>query len=123
MGTFVGDHLFGAISLGDMTMYLLVFKQGQGALSTALGSVGGMYEDNLYLSNLYEFLAHPSTTQSGSATSSRVGGCNGGGRCGGAGIVDAGHRGEGVGVAVGSRRAVCWGRRRDAREVCRQIVQ
>jgi ATP-binding cassette, subfamily B, bacterial len=46
----------GAITLGDMTMYVMVFKQGQSALSSALTSIGGMYEDNLYLSNLYEFL-------------------------------------------------------------------
>ncbi len=44
------------ISLGDMTMYVLVFKQGQAALAAALSAIGGMYEDNLYLSNLYEFL-------------------------------------------------------------------
>jgi ATP-binding cassette subfamily B protein len=46
----------GRITLGDMTMYLLVFKQGQSALSSMLSSIGGMYEDNLYLSNLYEYL-------------------------------------------------------------------
>ncbi len=46
----------GTISLGDMTMYVLVFKQGQSALASALGAIGGMYEDNLYLSILYEFL-------------------------------------------------------------------
>jgi ATP-binding cassette, subfamily B, bacterial len=50
--------LSGGISLGDMTMYLLVFKQGQSALSSILSSIGGMYEDNLYLSNLYEYLEH-----------------------------------------------------------------
>ena len=41
-----------------MTMYLLVFKQGQSALSAILSAIGGMYEDNLYLSNLYEYLEH-----------------------------------------------------------------
>jgi ATP-binding cassette subfamily B protein len=46
----------GGISLGAMTMYLLVFKQGQSAVSAILSAVGGMYEDNLYLSNLYEYL-------------------------------------------------------------------
>jgi len=51
--------LKGTIGLGDMTMYLLVFKQGQSALSSLLSSVGGMYEDNLYLSNLYELLDYP----------------------------------------------------------------
>jgi len=39
-----------------MTMYVLVFKQGQSALSASLSAIGGMYEDNLYLSNLYELL-------------------------------------------------------------------
>jgi len=39
-----------------MTMYLLLFKQGQGAVSASLASIGGMYEDNLYLTNLYEYL-------------------------------------------------------------------
>jgi ATP-binding cassette subfamily B protein len=56
------------ISLGDMTMYLLVFKQGQAALTTALSSIGGMYEDNLYVSNLYEFLEYESDGSHGSAT-------------------------------------------------------
>ncbi|MBS2034135.1 ABC transporter ATP-binding protein [bacterium] len=49
----------GRLSLGEMSMYLLVFKQGQQAVTSSLSSVGGMYEDNLYLSNLYEFLQMP----------------------------------------------------------------
>jgi ATP-binding cassette, subfamily B, bacterial len=49
-----------AITLGEMTMYLLVFKQGQTALAALLAAIGGMYEDKLYLSNLYEFLEHGS---------------------------------------------------------------
>jgi ABC-type multidrug transport system fused ATPase/permease subunit len=49
----------GRITLGDMTMYVLLFKQGQSAVSSALSAIGGMYEDNLYLSNLYEFLEAP----------------------------------------------------------------
>ena len=49
----------GRLSLGEMSMYLLVFKQGQQAVTSSLSSVGGMYEDNLYLSNLYEFLEIP----------------------------------------------------------------
>ena len=50
------ETVVGRISLGDMTMYLTVFRQGQTTFSSALTSIGGMYEDNLYLSNLYEFL-------------------------------------------------------------------
>ncbi|ACY13045.1 ABC transporter ATP-binding protein [Haliangium ochraceum] len=46
----------GDITLGDMTMYVMVFKQGQSALSSILSAIGGLYEDNLYLSNLFEFV-------------------------------------------------------------------
>src|SRR5690606_28401897 len=56
------------ITLGQMTMYLLVFKQGQSAVSSMLSAIGGMYEDNLYLSNLYEYLEQPPTTRLGKAT-------------------------------------------------------
>ncbi len=57
------------ITLGDMTMYLMVFKQGQAAFSANLQAVGGMYEDNLYLSNLYEFLETEVPARQGTATS------------------------------------------------------
>lgn len=59
----------GIISLGEMTMYVLVFKQGQTAVSASLSAIGGMYEDNLYLSNLYEFLEQAAPEQSGEVTS------------------------------------------------------
>jgi ATP-binding cassette subfamily B protein len=51
--------LRGAITLGAMTMYLLVFKQGQSAFSSLLAAMSGVYEDNLYLSNLYAVLDFP----------------------------------------------------------------
>jgi ABC-type multidrug transport system fused ATPase/permease subunit len=56
------------ITLGDMTMYLTVFRQGQTTFSGALTSIGGMYEDNLYLSNLYDFLEEEVPTAIGKAT-------------------------------------------------------
>ncbi|MEQ1566949.1 MAG: ABC transporter ATP-binding protein [Myxococcota bacterium] len=59
----------GAVTLGGMTMYLAVFRQGQGAFSAILRSIGGMYEDNLYLSNLYEFLSLKVSRRTGGATS------------------------------------------------------
>jgi ATP-binding cassette, subfamily B, bacterial len=59
----------GVITLGAMTMYIVIFKQAQSSLATALGDVGGMYEDNLYLSNLYEFLDTPTMSPSGTAKS------------------------------------------------------
>lgn len=55
----------GAITLGQMTMYMMVFRQGQSAVSASLSSVNGMYEDNLYLSNLYAYLEEPVEAQPG----------------------------------------------------------
>jgi ABC-type multidrug transport system fused ATPase/permease subunit len=55
----VMEAIAGKISLGEMTMYLVVFRQGQATFAAALTSIGGMYEDNLYFSNLYEFLEKP----------------------------------------------------------------
>jgi len=55
------------ITLGEMTMYLLLFRQGQAAVSAGLGSVGGMYEDNLYLTNLYEYLDQAPVQNRGTA--------------------------------------------------------
>ncbi len=49
----------GAITLGAMTLYLVVFRQGQETLRGALSSVARAYEADLYLSNLEEFLASP----------------------------------------------------------------
>jgi ATP-binding cassette subfamily B protein len=47
------------ITLGQMTMYVMLFRQGQSAVSASLAAIGGMYEDNLYLATLYEYLETP----------------------------------------------------------------
>ena len=47
------------ITLGQMTMYLMLFRQGQSAVSAILSAISGMYEDNLYLSTLYDYLETP----------------------------------------------------------------
>src|SRR5580658_7643744 len=44
------------ITLGQMTMYVALFRQGQSTVTAILTAIGGMYEDNLYLSTLYEYL-------------------------------------------------------------------
>ena len=46
----------GAITLGDLVMYYQAFQRGQGFLQQILSGLAGLYEDNLFLSNLYEFL-------------------------------------------------------------------
>lgn len=58
----VGLAVAGKISLGDMTLYVVAFRQGQQAFQTTLGSLGGIYEHDLYMSNLFEFLAIPTVT-------------------------------------------------------------
>lgn len=55
----VFETVEGALTLGQMTMYLVVFRQGQTAVAAALTALGGVYEDSLYLENLDELLRHP----------------------------------------------------------------
>ncbi|WP_242393418.1 ABC transporter ATP-binding protein [Anaeromyxobacter oryzisoli] len=49
----------GAITLGDLTLYITVFRQGQAAVQSVLQAVGGLYEDALFMSNLFEYLGIP----------------------------------------------------------------
>jgi len=66
-GWIVLTTIAGAITLGAMTMYLVLFRQGQSSVSAILTAVSGMYEDNLYLSNLYEYLEQPVPARRGDA--------------------------------------------------------
>jgi ATP-binding cassette, subfamily B, bacterial len=61
------ETVLGAMTVGQMTMYLMLFRQGQTAVSAALSAVSGLYEDNLYLSNLYEYLEQPVGRRGGDA--------------------------------------------------------
>jgi len=63
------------ITLGDLTLYLVAFRQGQAAIQSALASIGSLYEDGLFVSNLFTYLdiatggeaprARPSTAAKG----------------------------------------------------------
>lgn len=53
------DTVRGQTTLGQMTMYLVLFKQGQVAITASLSAIAGLYEDGLYLSDLYEYLEVP----------------------------------------------------------------
>ena len=66
------EAIAGVITLGEMTMYLVVFRQGQSTFTSALTSIGGMYEDNLYLANLYEFLEQPMPQSQGKITQGMI---------------------------------------------------
>ncbi|HEY1100914.1 MAG TPA: ABC transporter ATP-binding protein [Myxococcota bacterium] len=53
----VADHAAaGAITLGDMTLALAAFRQGQTAFQAILTAIGGMVEDALFMSNLFAYL-------------------------------------------------------------------
>jgi ABC-type multidrug transport system, ATPase and permease components len=49
----------GQLTLGNLTLYVIAFRQGQQAFQSCLTAIGSMYEHNLYMSNLFEFLAIP----------------------------------------------------------------
>lgn len=53
----------GEITLGDLVLYGVSFRQGQQAFQSILSSLGGMYEHNLYMSNLFTFLAIPTNKE------------------------------------------------------------
>ena len=60
--------LAGAITIGQMTMYIAQFRLGQTAVTNSLSAINGMYEDNLYLSTLTEYLEHEVPEQTGGRT-------------------------------------------------------
>ena len=62
-----GEHGAPTDHVGQMTMYVALFRQGQSTVTAILTAIGGMYEDNLYLSTLYEYLETEVLQPSGTA--------------------------------------------------------
>ena len=46
----------GRLSLGEMAMFLLAFRQGMIYIKDLLGSLAGLYEDGLFIGDTFEFL-------------------------------------------------------------------
>ncbi|MEA4958318.1 MAG: ABC transporter ATP-binding protein [Anaerolineaceae bacterium] len=46
----------GAATLGEMTMFLSIFRQSQQSITSLLGNFNNLYESNLYLDNLLDYL-------------------------------------------------------------------
>jgi ATP-binding cassette subfamily B protein len=46
----------GILTLGDLVMYYQAFQRGQTYLQNVIGGLASLYEDSLFLTNLYEFL-------------------------------------------------------------------
>ena len=47
----------GAITIGSFVMLFEAFRRGQGYLSSLVGAVSGLYDNRLFVGNLFEFLA------------------------------------------------------------------
>jgi len=53
----VWQTLAGSISLGDMTFYLVLFRQSQSTFQNFYRGIGNLYEGSLFVKNLISFLA------------------------------------------------------------------
>src|SRR5262249_3321811 len=53
----------GKLTLGDLTLYTQAASSVQSSIQGILSGFSSMYENNLYLSNLYELLATPTRIQ------------------------------------------------------------
>jgi ATP-binding cassette, subfamily B, bacterial len=51
-----GQAVQGGVTIGDVVMYYLGFQSGLTFLQSVLRALNGLYEDNLFLANLYQFL-------------------------------------------------------------------
>lgn len=57
----------GAMTVGELVLYVVAFRQGQQAFQSILSGLGGMYEHNLYMSNLFAYLDDPAGEQTARA--------------------------------------------------------
>jgi ATP-binding cassette, subfamily B, bacterial len=48
--------LQGNFTIGDLGMFFMAFQRGNQSVQQLLNAIAGLYEDNLFLTNLYEFL-------------------------------------------------------------------
>ncbi len=55
----VARAVMATITLGEMTLCLSAFRQAQGSFESAMTTISRTYEDNLYIANLFEYLAIP----------------------------------------------------------------
>ena len=55
----VVDAARGVVSVGSLTLYLTAFRQGQKSFQDGLLSLARLYENNLFMTNLFEYLDTP----------------------------------------------------------------
>jgi ATP-binding cassette subfamily B protein len=51
------ETIHGALTLGQMAMFLLAFRQGMVYIKEFFGSIAGLYEDSLFIGDTFEFLS------------------------------------------------------------------
>ncbi len=56
MASMVWRAFLGAVTLGDLALFYQAFTRGQGLLGSLLGDLGQIYNNVLFLGNLFEFL-------------------------------------------------------------------
>jgi ATP-binding cassette subfamily B protein len=61
----VYSAVLGVLTIGSMTLYLTAFRQGQLSFQNGLLSVAKLYENNLFMTNLFEFLDTPEDERPG----------------------------------------------------------
>ncbi len=49
----------GQMTIGELVLYAAAFRQGQQTFQAVLGALGSIYEDNLYMTNLFAYLDLP----------------------------------------------------------------
>ena len=49
----------GELTVGAMALYLVAFREGQNAFQAGLLAIARLYEDNLFMTNLFEYLGLP----------------------------------------------------------------
>ncbi len=50
------ETIGGSLTLGHMTMFVLAFRQGMIYIKDLMGSLAGLYEDSLFIGDIFEFL-------------------------------------------------------------------
>jgi ATP-binding cassette subfamily B protein len=68
----VWTAVLGGITLGQMTMYAALLRQGQNAMTSLLATLSSGYEDMLYMSRLYTLLGLDEGAPRGNATEGPV---------------------------------------------------
>jgi ATP-binding cassette, subfamily B, bacterial len=72
-GLMATEASHGLLGLGTLTLYIVSLRQGQQAFQSVLSGIGNLYEHNLYMSNLFDYMAISTPAPAGAATRALAG--------------------------------------------------